>query len=122
MSLIRLPHESRERFLFIDFYIVRQTCLAHQSATDTKDDLLCASLFQEKQPELVLLDIIMPDIDGLEILRHLKKADPNGIIIMLSGVKTIKMVVDAMKLGAEDYIAKPFDINEIKIVLQKVRF
>jgi CheY-like chemotaxis protein/AraC-like DNA-binding protein len=58
--------------------------------------------------DLVLLDILMPDIDGLEILQELKALAPDLPVIMMTGVKTVRTTVAAMKLGATDYLTKPF--------------
>jgi DNA-binding response OmpR family regulator len=63
--------------------------------------------------DLVLLDILMPDVDGLEILQELKALAPDLPVIMTTAVKTVRTTVAAMKLGASDYVTKPFHEEEL---------
>jgi DNA-binding NtrC family response regulator len=63
--------------------------------------------------DLIVLDLAMPGIDGLETLKRIKAKQPDAEIIMLSGQGSIKTSIEAMKLGAEDFIEKPVDISEL---------
>ncbi len=72
-----------------------------------------ASVEKEK-PDLVLLDIMMPEIDGLECLRRIRKASPDTLVIMVSGIKDEKVAKEAIWRGAYDYLAKPFDLSFLK--------
>jgi DNA-binding NtrC family response regulator len=74
---------------------------------------------KEHSPAVVLLDIILPDIDGLKVLEKLKQKDPDLIVIMITATKTVKTAVEAMKLGAYDYITKPFDIDELRLIISR---
>ncbi len=69
----------------------------------------------EERPSVVLLDILMPGLDGLEVLEKIKEMDPHLPVIMLTATKTVKTAVQAMKLGAYEYITKPFDVDELRI-------
>src|SRR5215831_15185452 len=71
----------------------------------------------EERPDVVLLDIVMPGLDGLQTLERLKGANPALPIIILTATKTVKTAVAAIKLGAFDYIQKPFDSDELRVVL-----
>src|SRR5215468_11796034 len=71
------------------------------------------------QPDLVLLDLLMPGIDGLETLEALRKMQPGVKVIMLSCVNDTKKVVAAMRLGATDYITKPFQKAELDKVIDQ---
>lgn len=64
-------------------------------------------------PDLILLDVKLPGMDGIKVLEEIKKIDKNLIVIMLTGYGDIKDAVQAMKLGAFDYITKPFKDGEI---------
>jgi len=72
-----------------------------------------------KRYDLVLCDILMPDGNGLDLLKEVKGADPNAAVIMMTAYTSTKSAIEAMKLGAYDYISKPFDVDELKIVAQK---
>jgi two-component system, NtrC family, response regulator AtoC len=72
------------------------------------------------RPDVVVLDVMMPGIDGLETLRKIKQLMPEVPVIMLSVVGKAGTVVDAMNLGAADYINKPFEEEELEIALKKV--
>lgn len=74
---------------------------------------------QEDMPDLVLCDIKMPGKDGIQTLEELKQIDEDVEVIMLTAHSTVESAVSAMKLGAADYLKKPFDIEELKIVIEK---
>jgi len=63
--------------------------------------------------DIIVLDLAMPGMDGLETLKKIKEKDPDTEIVMLSGQGNIKSGVAAMKLGAEDFLEKPVDLNEL---------
>jgi DNA-binding NtrC family response regulator len=67
--------------------------------------------------DLIVLDLSMPGIDGLETLKRIKAKQPDAEIIILSGQGSIKTSIEAMKLGAEDFLQKPVDMSEL---LQKI--
>src|SRR5881396_3552772 len=70
-------------------------------------------------PGLVLLDILMPEIDGLETLKRLRKAEKELPIIMLSCIGETRTIVEAMRSGATDYLNKPFEEAELEIAILK---
>ncbi|MDD2557560.1 MAG: sigma-54 dependent transcriptional regulator [Desulfuromonadaceae bacterium] len=70
-------------------------------------------------PDLVLLDISMPGIDGLETLQEIKKSDPSIVVIMITALGVLETAVKAMQFGAFDYIHKPFNIDELLTVIDK---
>ena len=70
--------------------------------------------------DVILLDMIMPYLDGLEVLRRVKAAGVSSEVVIVTGHSTVESAVDAMKQGAVDYISKPFSPNQLKMVLKKV--
>jgi DNA-binding NtrC family response regulator len=71
------------------------------------------------RPDVVLLDILMPGLDGLAVLEQMKEQDPRVPVVMLTATKTVKTAVTAMKLGAFDYVTKPFDVEELSIIVER---
>ena len=69
--------------------------------------------------DLVLCDILMPDGNGLDLLREVKQEDRRTSVIMMTAYTSTKSAIDAMKLGAYDYVSKPFEVEELKILVQK---
>jgi len=71
-------------------------------------------------PDVVILDVMMPGIDGIETLRRIRDLDPDLPVVMLTVVGKASTIVEAMQLGASDYLNKPFDESELEATLQKV--
>jgi DNA-binding NtrC family response regulator len=69
--------------------------------------------------DVILLDILMPGIDGLEVLERLRALTQAPQVIMLTATKTVKTAVRAMKLGAFDYVTKPFDVDELVVLVER---
>ncbi len=68
---------------------------------------------------LVLCDILMPDGNGLDLLREIKAGSPSTAVVMMTAFTSTKTAIEAMRLGAYDYVSKPFDVEELKIITQK---
>jgi len=77
-------------------------------------------LVDSKRPDLTILDLKLADMNGIEILRRIKRIDENIEVIIITGYGTMKTARIAMRLGAYDYITKPFDINYIKALIKDV--
>ena len=73
---------------------------------------------QKDEPDLILCDLMLPDGSGLELLRETKAQNPLIAVIMITAHTSTKSAVEALKAGAFDYIAKPFDIEELKIIVR----
>jgi DNA-binding NtrC family response regulator len=86
------------------------------TASNGEDALRMA---REEQPDLVLLDIQMPGISGIEALERLKEYDEEIIVIMVTAHGGLDTAVNAMRLGAYDYISKPFNLDELSIIIKK---
>ncbi len=76
-------------------------------------------LVREEQPDLVLLDIQLPGITGIDVLEKIKEHDEDIVVIMVTANSGLENAVNAMRLGAFDYISKPFNLDEIAIVVKK---
>ena len=73
----------------------------------------------ESRPDLITLDVVLPGMDGLETLRELKKRLPEVPVVMLSGHGQARTIVEAMRLGASDFLRKPFEVEELELAFQK---
>jgi len=101
--------ESCKRILEEDGYEV-ETALSGREAFDK---------MKESPFDIIITDLTMPEIDGMEVLRTFRKEYPDAIVIMITGFSTVETAVEAMKLGAFDYIPKPFTPDEVSIVVKK---
>lgn len=77
-------------------------------------------VYQVAKPDAVLMDVTMPEKDGLEALTEIRGFDPRAKVIMLTALGQESMVVQAVQAGARDYVVKPFDPDRIMTALQKV--
>jgi len=107
-----------------DEEIVIRSCLRILGDRDyvveaVQDGLEALRKVEESQYDVIILDIMMPKIDGLEVLQRVKETHPDIDVIMITGLSQIDTAVRAMKLGAFDYLPKPFDPEELKLVVHR---
>lgn len=76
--------------------------------------------YKAEKPDLITMDITMPDMDGVTALKEIKKIDPKAKVIMCSAMGQQSMVMDAIQAGALDFIVKPFDTDRVIKSLNKV--
>jgi two-component system chemotaxis response regulator CheY len=76
-------------------------------------------LYQELKPDLVTMDITMPEVDGIAAVKEIKKIDPNAKVVMVSAMGQQAMVIEAIQAGASDFIVKPFQPDRVLEALKK---
>jgi len=76
--------------------------------------------YKELTPELVIMDITMPEVDGIQAVKEIKKADASAKIIMCSAMGQQAMVIEAIQAGAKDFIVKPFQADRVVEAVKKV--
>ena len=76
-------------------------------------------IFDKYKPHLILLDLMLPGIDGIEVLKQVKEKNRETIVIMITAYEILEKAVEAMKLGAYDYLLKPFKINDLKNIIHR---
>ncbi|EGL14641.1 response regulator [Paenibacillus chitinolyticus] len=83
------------------------------------DGVQAVEKFKELRPDLVTMDITMPEMDGINALKEIKKIDPNAKVIMCSAMGQQAMVIDAIQAGAKDFIVKPFQADRVIEAIKK---
>ena len=81
---------------------------------------LAVNLYKKENPDVVTMDITMPDMDGIEAVKEIRSFDPGAKIIMCSAMGQQSMVMDAIKSGAKDFIVKPFQADRVLEAIRKV--
>ena len=96
--------------------ILTRTGYAVETAVDSREGL---KKVLDQSYNVVIVDLMMPDVNGMEILKAVKEQCPETEVIMITGYSTVQNAVEAMKLGATDYVPKPFNPNELDVVVEK---
>ena len=76
--------------------------------------------YAELKPDLVLMDITMPEMDGIQALKKIKEGDPSALVIMCSAMGQRAMVIESIQAGAKDFIVKPFQADRVIEAVKKV--
>jgi putative nucleotidyltransferase with HDIG domain len=77
------------------------------------------NLLRDHQFHLVISDITMPGMSGLEMIPHVKELSPDTVVVMISGMQTVESAIGALRLGAFDYLMKPFDLRQVEAVVKR---
>lgn len=86
---------------------------------EAADGAQALQMYQDMQPDLVTMDITMPEMDGITALKEIKKINPQAKIIMCSAMGQQAMVIDAIQAGAKDFIVKPFQADRVLEAINK---
>lgn len=92
----------------------------HEVVGEAENGRQAIDLFHSLSPDLITMDITMPEMNGIDALKEIKKAQPNAKIIMCSAMGQQKMVVEAIEAGAKDFIVKPFEENRVLEAITRV--
>ena len=90
-------------------------------AGEARDGAEAVSLYDLLRPDLVTMDVVMPNMGGLEALRRIRAADPQAQVVMVTAVDQKQTLMDSIRDGALDFIVKPFDRERITSLLNKIR-
>ncbi|MEW9697711.1 response regulator [Paenibacillus sp. SI8] len=86
---------------------------------EANDGAQAIEKFKELKPDLITMDITMPEMDGIQALKEIKKLEPNAKVIMCSAMGQQAMVIDAIQAGAKDFIVKPFQADRVIEAIKK---
>ncbi|WAM33440.1 response regulator [Caldicellulosiruptor morganii] len=92
----------------------------YEVAGEAENGLKAVEMYKELKPDLVMMDITMPEMDGIQAVREIKKIDPQAKIIMCSAMGQQAMVIESIQAGARDFIVKPFQADRIVEAIKKV--
>ena len=119
-----MPGDLRSRILIVDdepeitsilndLLVDQHDCTTAGSAEEAIERL------SETTYDLVISDITMPGMSGLELIPRVKSMSPNTVVVMVSGMQTVESAIDALRLGAFDYVMKPFDLRQVEAVVKR---
>ena len=87
---------------------------------EAENGLKAVEKYSETKPDLVLMDITMPEMDGIQALKKIKEQDPGATVIMCSAMGQQAMVIESIQAGAKDFIVKPFQADRVIEAVKKV--
>src|SRR5574341_700130 len=99
--------------------LARELSRSGHRVTQAAEGAECLSRIKEEEPDVALLDLMLPDQPGIEVLRRLRAERPAVEVVVLTAHGTIDTALAAMKLGAYDYLRKPCHLQEVEIALQR---
>ena len=89
-------------------------------AGEAENGVKAVEKYNEVKPDLVLMDITMPEMDGIEALRKIKEQDPSAVVVMCSAMGQQAIVIESIQAGAKDFIVKPFQPDRVLEAVSKV--
>lgn len=92
----------------------------YEVAGEAENGVEAVEKYKELNPDIVTLDITMPEMDGVDALKQIKAFDPNAAVLMCSAMGQQSMVMDAIRAGAKDFIVKPFDTERVIQAIDKI--
>ena len=92
----------------------------YEVVAEAADGVEAVELYKSHQPDLVTMDITMPEMDGIEAVKQIKAVNPAAKVIMCSAMGQQSMVMDAIKAGANDFIVKPFQADRVLEAVKKI--
>ncbi len=116
----------KNRILVVDDEEALRTVLSTELSSEgyevstAADGNEAIELVKDNNYDLVLLDIKMPSVDGFEVLKYIKGGKPDIKVIMLTGFADLKNAIESKRLGAEDFVSKPYDLVDLLTTIERV--
>jgi len=104
---------------FLDLVVRSLQILGHETAS-ALDGPTAVELCQTFLPHVILLDVMMPEVNGIETLRLIRKFDRDVKVVMISGMHDLQAAKEAINLGASDYVTKPFDLKQLDVYIRGI--
>jgi putative nucleotidyltransferase with HDIG domain len=112
-SILIVDDEPEITGILSDLFYGKYDCTTAGSAEEALERLAGANY------ELVVSDITMPGMSGLDMIPHVRSTSPNTVVVMISGMQTVESAIEALRLGAFDYVMKPFDLRQVEAVVTR---
>lgn len=121
-----MPVSERDKTVFVidDDAIIRLSCEKILKKSGYSVETFASGhegieRLKQVHPPLLVVDIKMPELDGFEVIKIVRKIDPDVVIVVITGYATVETAVDAMKMGAYDFIPKPFTPGELRMIIER---
>jgi two-component system sensor histidine kinase/response regulator len=121
-----MPKSIQDNTVFVidDDEIIRLSCEQILRKAGYKVEIFASGIegierLKQVRPPLLVVDIKMPELDGFEVIKIVRKIDPDVVIVVITGYATIETAVDAMKMGAYDFLPKPFTPGELRMIIDR---
>ena len=111
--ILIVDDEDEIRQILLELLSAQFNCEGSSTAEEALDRL------GKSQFELVISDITMPGMSGLDMIPHVKGVSPDTVVVMISGMQTVESAIGALRLGAFDYLMKPFDLRQVEAVVKR---
>ena len=111
--ILIVDDEAEITAILSDLFADKYDCTSAGSAEEA------LGLLAGKDYELVVSDITMPGMSGLDMIPQVRRSSPNTVVVMISGMQTMESAIDALRLGAFDYVMKPFDLRQVEAVVKR---
>lgn len=117
---------AKNRILVVDDEDALRTVLSSElegegyQVASAGDGQEAINILQTREFDLILLDIKMPNVDGFEVLKFVKERHPKTKVVMLTGFADLKNAIESKKLGAEDFVSKPYDLVDLLTTVERV--
>ena len=91
----------------------------YQVVGEASDGREAVEKWRELRPDVVTMDVVMPNLSGIDATKEIMKQDRNAVVVMISAMDQIHLVMEAINVGAKDYIQKPFHSTDVNMVLSR---
>ena len=115
-SKVLIVDDNPEIVEILDDFLTFNNCDVHKAFTGRE----ALEILNNKDVEVVILDVKLPDTNGITLLDTIKESRPTTAVIMATGYYDLKFVVDAMKKGASDFLFKPFELDKLMLIMMRV--
>ncbi len=96
------------------------TGMGHEIVGEAADGVEACQKYEELHPDMVTLDLVMPNMGGLDALKEIRAKDPKAKVVVISALDQRQSLMDALKQGATDYVVKPFDKDRVEEAIKRV--